>query len=313
MSWTIEHYPTRWIDVWPLPDGRRVTVRPVLPQDAELEQAMVRALSPASRYQRFFVPIRELPQGWLERLTQIDYHRQQAFIVETFVGDQALAVAEARYVVDASGEEAEFAVVVADDWRQLGRSTMRCVRWRTAWGFACSAIRTAARRCCVSSARCRRRTRPTRGPLHRPFQRRGDGQRHDLDAFVEQRAPLVGAGLAADAAGLDLAVVDAARLLGQALAHVLRNARKAAQLRHQARETFGSRSGGRDGARGLHLTRCGQPCRGGLAGLDVGRARQAADLGGAADRAVHQAVRELRLEGCGGTEPAFEAVCIAAV
>ena len=120
MSYTIEHYPTRWIDVWHLPGGQRVTVRPVLPQDAELEQAMVRALSPASRYQRFFVPIRELPQGWLERLTQIDYHRQQAFIVETFVGDQALAVAEARYVVDAAGEEAEFAVVVADDWRQFG-------------------------------------------------------------------------------------------------------------------------------------------------------------------------------------------------
>jgi acetyltransferase len=120
MSYTIEHYPTRWIDVWHLPGGRRVTVRPVLPQDAELEQALVRALSPASRYQRFFAPIRELPAGWLQRLTQIDYHRQQAFIVETFVGDQALAVAEARYVVDASGEACEFAVVVADDWQHMG-------------------------------------------------------------------------------------------------------------------------------------------------------------------------------------------------
>jgi acetyltransferase len=120
MSYTIEHYPTRWIDVWQLPGGRRATVRPVLPQDAELEQALVRALSPASRYQRFFAPIRELPEGWLQRLTQIDYRRQQAFLVETFVGDQALAVAEARYVVDASGEECEFAVVVADDWQHLG-------------------------------------------------------------------------------------------------------------------------------------------------------------------------------------------------
>ena len=120
MSYTLEHYPTRWIDVWHLPGGRRVTVRPVLPQDAELEQAMVRALSPASRYQRFFSPIRELPQGWLERLTQIDYHQQQALIAETFVGEQAVAVAEARYVVDATGREAEFAVVVADDWRHLG-------------------------------------------------------------------------------------------------------------------------------------------------------------------------------------------------
>ena len=120
MSYILEHYPTRWIDVWQLPGGRRVTVRPVLPQDAELEQAMVRALSPASRYQRFFSPIRELPQGWLERLTQIDYRQQQALIAETFTGDRAVAVAEARYVVDASGREAEFAVVVADDWRHLG-------------------------------------------------------------------------------------------------------------------------------------------------------------------------------------------------
>ena len=120
MSYVIERYPTRWIDVWHLADGRRLTLRPVLLQDAELEQALVRALSPTSRYQRFFSPIRELPSGWLERLTQIDYRLQQAFIVETFVGDQPVAVAEARYVVDATGEQCEFAVVVADDWQHLG-------------------------------------------------------------------------------------------------------------------------------------------------------------------------------------------------
>jgi acetyltransferase len=120
MAYTIEHYPTRLIDVWTLADGRRVTVRPVLPQDAALEQALVRALSPAARYQRFFAPIRELPDGWLRELTQIDYRRHQALIAECFDGDEALPVAEARYVVDAGGDEAEFAVVVADDWQRLG-------------------------------------------------------------------------------------------------------------------------------------------------------------------------------------------------
>jgi acetyltransferase len=120
MSYRIETYPTRLIDVWSLADGRRVTLRPVLPQDAELEQALVRSLSPASRYQRFFAPIRELPADWLQRMTQVDYHRHQALIVESFSGEQAIAVAEARFVVDESGQQGEFAVVVADDWQRLG-------------------------------------------------------------------------------------------------------------------------------------------------------------------------------------------------
>jgi acetyltransferase len=121
METLLHDYPTRWIDVWRLGDGRRMTLRPVLPQDAPLEQAMVRALSPASRYQRFFSPIRELPEAWLQRLTQIDYRQQQALIVETFVEGRALAVAEARYVVsDDDALAAEFAVVVADEWQRQG-------------------------------------------------------------------------------------------------------------------------------------------------------------------------------------------------
>lgn len=120
MSYSIETYPTRLIDVFTLANGERVTLRPVLPQDAALEQALVRALSPASRYQRFFSPIRELPADWLQRLTQVDYRHHQALIVEAFRGDEAIAVAEARYVVDDTEEQGEFAVVVADAWQRLG-------------------------------------------------------------------------------------------------------------------------------------------------------------------------------------------------
>ena len=38
-------------------------------------------------------------------------------------------MAEARYVVDASGDDCEFAVVVADDWQHLGlaRRLMHCL------------------------------------------------------------------------------------------------------------------------------------------------------------------------------------------
>jgi acetyltransferase len=121
MAPSLHDDPTRWIDVWRLADGRRVSLRPMLPQDAALQQAMVRALSPASRYQRFFAPIRELPEAWLERLTHIDDRLTQALIVEGFDQGRAQAVAEARYVVDGGAAPmAEFAVVVADAWQRQG-------------------------------------------------------------------------------------------------------------------------------------------------------------------------------------------------
>lgn len=124
MSYSIEHDPKRLIDVWTTPDGRRVTLRPVPPQDAALEQALVRTLSPRSRYQRFFTPIRELPESWLSRMTQIDDLQHLALIVEVFTDGLAVAVAvavaEARYVADDSGRECEFGVIVADAWQRQG-------------------------------------------------------------------------------------------------------------------------------------------------------------------------------------------------
>ena len=113
--------PTRLIDVLRLPDGRRVTLRPVLPQDGELQQQLVRSLSPASRTQRFFAPIRELPRDWLERMTLVDHDRHVALVAESFDADGgAIAVGEARYVVGADAASAEFALAVADDWQRLG-------------------------------------------------------------------------------------------------------------------------------------------------------------------------------------------------
>ena len=220
----------------------------MLPQDAELEQALVRALSPASRYQRFFAPIRELPEGWLQRLTQIDYRRQQAFIVETFAGDQALAVAEARYVVDASGEECEFAVVVADDWQHLGlaRRLMQLLMQSAAEAGLKRMVGDvlATNRAMLSLAQSQgfkrhappRRRRPgaaraaglaagrrarRRAYCTGPFSAAGIGK--DIISMPSSSSAWRSSarGLAADAARFDLAVVDAPRLLGEALADVV--------------------------------------------------------------------------------------------
>lgn len=103
-----------------LDDGRRVIVRPLLPQDAAAEQAFVAALSAASRYRRFHVGLRQLPPSALERLVRID-HREHVAIVAHEAGDddEPVIVADARYVKSGPAA-AEFAIAVADGWQRAG-------------------------------------------------------------------------------------------------------------------------------------------------------------------------------------------------
>jgi FAD/FMN-containing dehydrogenase len=69
----------------------------------------------------------------------------------------------------------------------------------------------------------------------RAFQPGGQRQGHDLNAFFTQFGPLLGRGLAADAARLRFPVVDLAGLLGEALAHVFGLFQHLAHRVHPAR------------------------------------------------------------------------------
>lgn len=128
-SWTdprfrIHRYPTTLIDRVQLRDGRYVTIRPVLPQDAALQRAFVATLSPATRYRRFHGPVNELPEATLRYMTEVDYASHMALLATTIdSGGREIQVAEARWVrrepPDLS-DVADFALVVADDWQRAG-------------------------------------------------------------------------------------------------------------------------------------------------------------------------------------------------
>jgi len=116
----IHPYPSYLKKEWFLPDATCITIRPIRPEDAEIEQQFVRGLSSEARYFRFFNPIRELSPEFLARLTQVDYDREMALIatVATVGGETEIGVA--RYSINPDGSTCEFAVVVADDWQRKG-------------------------------------------------------------------------------------------------------------------------------------------------------------------------------------------------
>ena len=101
-----------------LADGRRLWVQPLTPLDSGAEQAFVDGLSSQSRYRRFHAALPALPAGLLRRLVDVDQQTHVALAVRATPGGPI--VADARYVRDATGDEAEYALTVADDWQGQG-------------------------------------------------------------------------------------------------------------------------------------------------------------------------------------------------
>jgi acetyltransferase len=117
MTYQIHRYPAELIDVVRLAGGKRVVVRPVLPQDEDLTRAFFRDLPPPARYDRFMTSMRELPSELMRRFTQIDYADHLALVAEVFMDGRETVIAEARYVRGADRTVAEFAVSVAEAWQ----------------------------------------------------------------------------------------------------------------------------------------------------------------------------------------------------
>jgi acetyltransferase len=113
-------YPSHLISNWQLADGSNITIRPIRPEDAEIEQAFVRGLSDESRYLRFMYSVQELSQSMLVRFTQIDYSREMALIAVTAEQDKEIELGVARFSINPDADSCEFALVVADNMQGKG-------------------------------------------------------------------------------------------------------------------------------------------------------------------------------------------------
>jgi RimJ/RimL family protein N-acetyltransferase len=102
--------------------GARVSIRPVLPDDVELEREFILRLSPESRRLRFLHALSLPTEELLKRLTHLNTASEAAFVALTFEGSTPRAVGVARMTSVGEGR-AEYAVSVLDDWRNLGLGT----------------------------------------------------------------------------------------------------------------------------------------------------------------------------------------------
>ena len=135
----IHPYPAELEAHVTLADGTAMFLRPVKPEDADLERRFVASLSEQTRFFRFFYRLHELTPAMLARFTQVDYDREVALlglVDDASVPAGVAMVGIARYISNPDGESAEFAIVVGDAWQRRGiagilmRALIACARTR---------------------------------------------------------------------------------------------------------------------------------------------------------------------------------------
>jgi acetyltransferase len=109
----IRPYPQELEELLTLPDGRQLLLRPIRPEDETGFHAIFTTLSPEEIRMRFLHHMKSLPHKLAARLTQIDYDREMALVLEGRNGEnQPELFGGVRIAADPDNEEAEFAILL---------------------------------------------------------------------------------------------------------------------------------------------------------------------------------------------------------
>ncbi|HSF16237.1 MAG TPA: bifunctional acetate--CoA ligase family protein/GNAT family N-acetyltransferase [Vicinamibacteria bacterium] len=132
----IRPYPEAFVGWRSLPDGPRVLLRPIRPEDEPLWSAMLDSASTESLFQRFRQLVRRTHE-LAARFCFIDYDREMAIVAELGEGGKRELVGVGRMVADPDHVTAEYAVFVVDAWQGKGLGALLtdyCLEIAPVWG-----------------------------------------------------------------------------------------------------------------------------------------------------------------------------------
>jgi acetyltransferase len=120
LNFAIRPYPSQLVETldW---RGRRLTLRPIRPEDEARHIDFLSRMEPADIRMRVFYSRRSIERSELARLTQIDYAREMAFVaLDTGPDGQERTIGVVRAITDADNASAEFGLMVRSDLKGEG-------------------------------------------------------------------------------------------------------------------------------------------------------------------------------------------------
>ena len=106
-----------------LKDNRTVMLRPARSSDAQGIRDLFHHLSEADIYTRFFRHVRGLSNAEVQRLCNLNYENEVAFVATAGSREESLIVAQSCYFINPTTNLADTAFMVHPDWQGCGLGT----------------------------------------------------------------------------------------------------------------------------------------------------------------------------------------------
>jgi len=108
---------------WTSRDGKLVILRSITSKDKRIEKELIDGLSIQSSRYRFFHVIKEATEEMVNKFCDIDYKNEIAIIAEYNANGEKRNVGVVRLFIDSGLQTGEFAILVADNFRESGLGT----------------------------------------------------------------------------------------------------------------------------------------------------------------------------------------------
>jgi acyl-CoA hydrolase/GNAT superfamily N-acetyltransferase len=116
-------YPVEEEQTVMLKDSRTVMLRPAMSSDAQGIRDLFHHLSEADVYTRFFRHVRGLSNAEVQRLCNLNYENEVAFVATAGSREESIIVAQSCYFVNPTTNLADTAFMVHPDWQGCGLGT----------------------------------------------------------------------------------------------------------------------------------------------------------------------------------------------
>jgi len=113
-------YPVEEEQTVLLKDGRSVLLRPALSSDAQGIRELFHHLSEADVFTRFFRNVRGLSDAEVERLCNVNYENEVAFVAISGSREESTIVGQSCYFIDPTTNMADVAYMVHPQWQACG-------------------------------------------------------------------------------------------------------------------------------------------------------------------------------------------------